>query len=98
MSKNKIFCLKDNKTSLWGRPFLERTSIDAIRGFRYVVNNTEAQCAKYPEDFDLYEVGEYPEDAHEIGQFWASPQFVINGYNVKEQPNISKEGIENVNK
>lgn len=57
--KLKIFACFDCKVEAYGNPFYMKTKGEAIRGFVEVVNDGQSQISKYPEDFTLFELGEY---------------------------------------
>lgn len=58
---NKVFVVKDAKVEAYGTPFVAQATGAAIRSFSDEVNRTdgESQVAKHPEDFTLFEIGEY---------------------------------------
>ena len=57
----KAFAIHDQKSKASHTPFFKHTNGEAERDFKTAVNDTTASnnLAKYPEDFDLYHVGEY---------------------------------------
>lgn len=57
--KLKVFTCYDCKVESYGNPFFMKTKGEAIRGFAEVSNDEKSQIAKYPEDFTLFELGEY---------------------------------------
>lgn len=59
----KIFVVFDSKSEGYGIPFFQRTTGEALRGFTEAVNDPQKQSAvaKYPQDFTLFELGEYDE-------------------------------------
>lgn len=74
----KIICaVKDRAINAFGQPFFEHTRGSAIRAFRDAVNQADAnnQFNKHPEDFDLYQIGEYDENTG-----------VVNGTQTAEGP------------
>lgn len=57
--KSKFFTVYDSKTEVYLQPFLMQTKGAAIRAFADTVNDQSSQFAKHPEDFTLFEIGEY---------------------------------------
>lgn len=55
----KIFSVYDCKTEAYAQPFFMKTKGEAVRGFTDVSNDKSTNIAKYPEDFTLFEIGEY---------------------------------------
>jgi len=61
LQKQKLFAIKDSKGEQFFKPFTSETSASAEREFTTLVNDESKQSnvSKYPEDFDLYELGDY---------------------------------------
>jgi len=59
----KIFAIYDQKAEAYLQPFFLPTTGMAVRSFIEASNDPNCQFSKNPEDFFLYEVGEY-DDAH----------------------------------
>lgn len=57
--KLKIFSVYDAKAEAYMTPFFLQTKGQAIRGFMDLVSDKNTNVAKYPEDFTLFELGEY---------------------------------------
>lgn len=55
----KAFSVFDQKAECYMLPFFMGTKGQAIRSFQDCLKNQEHQFSKYPEDFTLYEIGEY---------------------------------------
>lgn len=56
----KIFCVYDSKGKHYGKtPFFADNSADAIRSFESVVNDKSTMIGQHPEDFTLFECGEW---------------------------------------
>lgn len=55
----KAFSVRDSKTELFHLPFFTNTTADAERSFAATVNNSQTSINQFPEDFDLYMIGEY---------------------------------------
>ena len=62
----KIVAIRDRAIAAFGRPAFVPTVGAAIRSFGDEINNNQGEMNKHPDDFDLYELGEYND---ENGQF-----------------------------
>lgn len=60
--KKKLFAVHDAKIGLYAEPFFLLTTADAVRGWITVSNDQNTQIGKYPEDFTLFELGEYDDE------------------------------------
>lgn len=56
-----VFAVRDRAADTFGAPFVLVARGQAIRSFGDEVNSTErqSQVAAHPEDFDLYELGDF---------------------------------------
>lgn len=57
--KHKIFLLKDDKSATYGPPIVEQTRGMLIRSIQEGLQAGQAIWAKHPQDFALFEIGEY---------------------------------------
>lgn len=57
--KLKTFVIHDSKVEAYMNPFLMRSKGEAIRAITDEVNGENTQLSKHPEDFTLFEIGEY---------------------------------------
>lgn len=55
----KIYGIRDTKTEIFNNPFFNHSHGEAERNFTDLVNDPQSQVNRYPEDFDLYFMGEY---------------------------------------
>lgn len=56
---SKVYTVYDSKVEAYMQPFLMQTKGQAIRAFSDSVNDESTQFFKHPEDFTLFEIGEY---------------------------------------
>lgn len=72
----KIYSIRDAKGQIFNTPFYQRTHGEAERNFRTVANDPKSTIAQYPEDYDLYYMGEFDDQS---GKFLAldTPQHII---------------------
>lgn len=62
----KIYTVKDLVSETHMRPFFSPTNGAAMRAFQEAASDPEHDFYKYPEDYVLYEIGEYHEDIAEV--------------------------------
>jgi len=55
----KVFSIRDSKGEVFNTPFFQKTHGEAERSFRQLINDDKSMVNKYPDDFDLYYLGEY---------------------------------------
>lgn len=58
----KVFSIRDAKSEVFHTPFYKTTHGEAERDFRTAVNDKKTQLHQYPEDFDLWYLGEYDDN------------------------------------
>lgn len=56
---HKIYSIFDTKTGSYSQPFYSPSKGDAIRTFIDLANDKHIQIGKHPEDFTLFEIGEF---------------------------------------
>lgn len=59
MANLKMYSIRDSKGEFYSQPFVKNTHGEAERDFQSLANDEKSQVAQYPEDFDLYFLGEY---------------------------------------
>lgn len=55
----KIFSIFDAKTNVFSRPFYSLTTGEATRTFTDAVSDPQSMMNRHPEDYFLYEIGQY---------------------------------------
>jgi len=55
----KVFVFKDSKSITYGPPFTEENRGRVIRSIQEQLPQQQAVWAKHPQDFTLFEIGEY---------------------------------------
>lgn len=55
----KAFSIRDQKGEIFHTPFFKKTHGEAERDFAQLVKDGQSTISKFPEDFDLYYVGDY---------------------------------------
>jgi len=61
--KLKVYAIYDIKVQLFQQPFYMQTNLQAIRGFADLVNDEKSSLNKHPEDYRLFELGDYDEES-----------------------------------
>ena len=69
----KVFTIYDSKLEAYMQPFFMQSKGQAIRAFTDSVNDSQSQFNKHPEDFTLFQIGEY-DDATARIQNLSTPQ------------------------
>lgn len=57
--KKYIYAVYDAKLNAFDDPFVLRTEGEALRGWTDAVNNEKTKFNQHPEDYVLFELGEY---------------------------------------
>lgn len=81
--KMKIYAVRDRATDQYGTPMFFVASGQAMRSFTDEINRAEKdnQLYQHPDDFDLYELGEYETNT---GKFETKePEMKVIGKDVK---------------
>lgn len=55
----KVYTVYDSKAEAYLQPFFSQSKGVAIRSFQEAVRDEKSNISKYPEDFTLFELGEY---------------------------------------
>lgn len=77
----KAFSVRDSKAEVFNTPFFQKTHGEAERSFRELVRDPKTMPGKYPEDYDLYYLGEYDDQTGKM-ELIASPQHLMKAVNV----------------
>lgn len=80
----KVYTIRDTKGEVYNTPFFNLTHGEAERNFRGLVNDEKSTVNKYPEDFDLYYIGEFD---NQSGKLIArdTPEHIIKAVNCLEK-------------
>lgn len=55
----KVYSVRDSKGGIYHPPMFLRSHGEAERAFNQVAKDTTKQIGQYPEDYDLFYLGEY---------------------------------------
>lgn len=64
--KLKAFTIRDTKGEVYNTPFFQKTHGEAERSFKSLLHDNQSMVAKYPEDYDLYYIGEYDDQSGQL--------------------------------
>lgn len=79
----KAFAIRDNKAEYFNTPFFQKSHGEAERSFKQLTNDNQSTVSKYPEDFDLYYVGDYDDNTGTITAL-ETAQHVIKAIHLKD--------------
>lgn len=79
----KAYSIRDSKGEIFHLPIFKNTHGEAERDFKTMVNQPKSNLNDYPEDFDLYHIGEY-DDNSGIFTSLPTPQHVIKAVQLKD--------------
>lgn len=74
--KLKAFSIRDTKAEVFNTPFFLKTHGEAERSFKNLLNDQQSMVSKYPEDYDLYYIGDYDQDSGQLGAL-DTPQHIV---------------------
>lgn len=77
----KVFSIRDAKGEVFHTPFFKRHHGEAERDFMALVRDPKSQLHQFPDDFDLYFIGEY-DDQTGVFKSLDTPQHMMKAVNV----------------
>lgn len=86
----KIYTIRDQKGETFNTPFFQKTHGEAERSFKTLVNDGKSLVSQYPDDFDLYHLGDFAEESGIIKPL-DTPQHIAKAVNMK--PSSTVEAI-----
>lgn len=78
---HKMFSVRDSKAETFHPPIYVKTHGEAERNFHATVNNEETTIGRYPDDYDLYYIGEYDDQTGKIKS--ETPQHIVKAVQLK---------------
>lgn len=79
---HRLYSIRDSKGEIYHTPHPAPTDKAAVRNFGLVVNDPKTHPGMFPEDFDLYYIGEYDDQTGKIAAL-DTPHHVIKGVHLK---------------
>lgn len=64
-----LYAVRDIKAQAFGRPFTIANNAMAFRAFVAAQQDSSSEMSKYPEDFQLYQLGSFDDQTGEIIPF-----------------------------
>lgn len=89
--KTKIFTIRDQKLNAFNNPFTAPTADAVVRQLASDIREKNGDLGKYPEDFDLYELGEFDPESGTIATFQA-PKHLTSMLALKPLDGVQKAG------
>lgn len=78
----KAFSIRDAKSEIYNQPFFKRAHGEAERDFIQLCNDEKSQIASFPEDYDLYFLGDY-DDSKGVFKPLDTPQHVLKAIDAR---------------
>ena len=86
--KLKAYSIRDAKAEVFNPPFFKSTHGEAERDFHRLVNDKSSMPSQYPDDYDLYHIGEY-NDQTGIFEPLDTPTHIVKAAMLnRTQPNV----------
>ena len=82
--KQKIYSIRDAKAEYFTQPFFKKTHGEAERDFTQLVNDDKSSIAQFPEDFDLYYLGDYDTENGKMTPI-DTPQHIIKAVQIRSK-------------
>ncbi len=79
--KYPIFAMKDRKVGFM-TPMVDQNVPSAVRNFKFAVGRQDSIMKVQPDDFSLYQIGEYETDTGVIKPM--DPQFIVDAISIME--------------
>lgn len=80
--KLKMFSIRDAKAEIFHSPYFNKSHGEAERNFAELVKDEKSMIHKYPQDFDLYFLGEYDDQTGKM-EALDTPQHVAKAVTVQ---------------
>lgn len=78
----KMYSIRDSKGDVFHPPFYKNTHGEAERDFKRLITDEKSMIYQYPEDFDLYYIGEYDSQKGTIKAL-ETPQHIVKAIALK---------------
>lgn len=72
----KVYSVRDAKGEIFNTPFFKRTHGEAERDFVACTRDPKTQIQQFPEDYDLYFLGEYDDQTGKLNTL-DTPQHML---------------------
>lgn len=88
--KLKAYSIYDKKSLTYAKPFYFHQDGEALRAFDASVQGEQSQLNQFPEDFDLYYVGDFDQITGKTST--AEPKYIGKASDYKRKPPLVKGG------
>lgn len=85
-----IYSIRDDKAEAFMQPFYSVTHLTAMRSVEQAANDPESQIGRYPQDFQLYHLGEFDETTGKC-KLNDAPEHLISIFELKKENTPLKE-------
>lgn len=80
----KLFSVRDSKAGVFNTPFFKPTQAEAERDFHRLAHDPSSMVEQYPEDFDLYYIGEFNQNTGKLKTL-ETPEHIVKATLVQKQ-------------
>jgi hypothetical protein len=80
----KIYSIRDSKAEYFTQPFFKKTHGEAERDFTMLAKDEKSQIAQFPEDYDLYYIGDYDDQTGKMTPL-DTPHHIIKAVQVSSK-------------
>jgi hypothetical protein len=81
-----VYSIFDKTAKQFGLPFFQITDETALRLFGNLVNDKDSMLNKNPDDYTLFQVGEFDEQTGDILSPAIGPVVIKNALEVQQEP------------
>lgn len=86
MAKFKLFSIHDRKLNTWSAPMQFLHSGQAERAVQEIFQDKNSMLAKYPEDYSVFQVGEFDDDSAQLTPFQPPTHLISISSLLPKQP------------
>ena len=80
----KLFVVYDVKSETYTPPTMQQATGQAIRSFADAVNGDKGDISHHPQDYTLFEIGEYSIETGEVS-LYDTKKSLANGLDLKQE-------------
>jgi len=90
--KQRMYAIRNSKAECYNTPFFQKTHGEAERSFRELTRDSNSMVSKYPDDYDLWYLGEYDTTLGTVNAL-QTPQHILKAVNIPNQPPAAQNAI-----
>lgn len=80
--KLQMYSIRDSKVGTYHPPIFQKTHGEAERNFTTIAKDDKTQVGQYPEDFDLFYIGDYEDNSGKVSPL-DTPQHIMKALDAK---------------